>query len=827
VTTETNYTPGQGPAPKKGRGLLYASLTIAALVASSAAITQYAAHRLNYHPALGRPLIGHAYAPWMWFEWQWTYYRTARATWAICYTAFFLTFMVIMLAFVFTRGSKRSAKKQEGIYGTAHWATKKEIEATTLIPREGEKGAGVYVGGWTAPDGTFHYLRHDGPEHVAGIAPTRSGKGVGLVVPTLLSWPASCVVNDPKLELWSMTAGWRSKHANNRCLLFNPGSEHPDAVSYNPLEEIRLGTAKEVGDTQNIVTMIVDPDGKGLGDHWTKTAHAFLTGVVMHMKYKNRHALATFYCQTIARRAAMAGQSFAASYEAADSRKGRRLTDAEEKELGDGIVDAAIRVFYAARDGGSWDVLGDREQAAVKLYLSASDDQFIGEYMQWVDNGSRWKQCNDRERANLVGFAAKSDDEQRAELVERNRVRVPVALPDITRALADPRRPINDLYAEMLENRHDVFGMYAGGEDELKHPGQHPIVASSAAAMLNRPEEERGSVLSTANSYLSLYDDPVVAKNVRRSDFKISDLMNSDTPVTLYLACREEDKDRMKPLIRLMLNQILRVLLRPQLQYVEGRQLPPHKHRLLLLIDEFPSLGKLEIMEDALSYIAGYGIKAYLIMQDVAQLWSNKAYGRDESILSNCHIRVAYAPNKIETAEWLSKQTGKMTVNMEKYTESGNRYGAILGSTSRSWEATGRELLTPDEAMRLRAPQKDGQGRITEAGDLLVFVAGHAPIQGQQSLYFRDPRFLERMKIAPPETSDSHNLIAHAPKSGVRHPPAKLVPGPVFGTDGKGGVQSVADAWKSADAGVVSADVDSHAVTRPMAVFKLEEGDNL
>jgi type IV secretion system protein VirD4 len=152
-------------------------------------------------------------------------------------------------------------------------------------------------------------------------------------------------------------------------------------------------------------------------------------------------------------------------------------------------------------------------------------------------------------------------------------------------------------------------------------------------------------------SFLSLYRDPLIARNVSRSDFAIRDLMNHIRPVTLYLIVRAEDKDRLKPLMRLIINQMMRVLLRPEITYEDGRPKMPHKHRLLLMLDEFPSYGKLEVFQEALAYIAGYGIKAYLIMQDIAQLWG--AYGRDESIISNCHLRVAYAPNKIETAEWL------------------------------------------------------------------------------------------------------------------------------------------------------------------------------
>ena len=69
--------------------------------------------------------------------------------------------------------------------------------------------------------------------------------------------------------------------------------------------------------------------------------------------------------------------------------------------------------------------------------------------------------------------------------------------------------------------------------------------------MMNRPEQERGSVLSSAMSYLMLYRDPLVATNTERGDFSIEDLMNNESPVSLYLVVRPADKDRLKPLMRL------------------------------------------------------------------------------------------------------------------------------------------------------------------------------------------------------------------------------------------------------------------------------------
>ena len=171
------------------------------------------------------------------------------------------------------------------------------------------------------------------------------------------------------------------------------------------------------------------------------------------------------------------------------------------------------------------------------------------------------------------------------------------------------------------------------------------------------------------------------------------------------------------------------------------------------MLDEFPTLGRLDVFEGALAFIRGYGIKAYIIVQDVQQLY--KAYSNFESIISNCHIRLAYAPNKLETAEWLSKMTGQTTVIKEQISTSGKRFGAGgLGQVSRSYQEVQRPLMTSDEIMRLPGPAKDNDGDILEPGEMLIFVAGHPVIRGRQILYFLDPTFSKRSQIPPPETSD-------------------------------------------------------------------------
>src|SRR4029078_11020229 len=146
--------------------------------------------------------------------------------------------------------------------------------------------------------------------------------------------------------------------------------------------------------------------------------------------------------------------------------------------------------------------------------------------------------------------------------------------------------------------------------------------------MLGRPPEEAGSVLSTAKSYLALYRDPVIAQNTSTSDFRLRDLMHADAPVALYLVTQPTDKDRLRPLVRALVNMTLRALA-DRLDFENGQPKARYKHRLLLMLDEFVAMRRLPILQESLAFIAGYGIKAYLICQDIEQLKRDERYGVD------------------------------------------------------------------------------------------------------------------------------------------------------------------------------------------------------
>jgi type IV secretion system protein VirD4 len=335
----------------------------------------------------------------------------------------------------------------------------------------------------------------------------------------------------------------------------------------------------------------------------------------------------------------------------------------------------------------------------------------------------------------------------------------PATLYDLSCMLADESRTITQLFEEMIQMDHAALlkGLFPDSPDTKNDYGQkaHVFIASSAREMLNKADNEASGVVSTALTNLALYRDPVVALNTAACDFRIHDLMNHDSPVNLYLVISPADIDRMRPLLRLMVDMIVRRVC-ARMEFADGSSKASYKHRLLLLLDEFTSLGKLLIMEKALAYIAGYGGKVYLIVQDITQL--NGVYGKENALMANCHVRIAYAPNTIETAKTLSDMTGKTTVVEEKVSLSGSRSGHLKNASVNVTE-TARPLLTPDECMRLPGPEKDSQGRVTKPGDLLIFTAGQSPIYGRQILYFFDPVFSVRSKMPAPERSDSLHAL--------------------------------------------------------------------
>ncbi len=552
--------------------------------------TQWAAAHLAYQPELGAPwaAIGGIpiYHPWSLFVWWYHFDAYAPHVFGRAGMIAGASGFVGCGAAVF--GSLWRSRQRQNVttYGSARWASQRDIKAAGLF-----SDAGVFLGRLDA-----QYLRHDGPEHVMAFAPTRSGKGVGLVVPTLLGWSGSAVIHDIKGENWQLTAGWRARFSH--CLLFNPTDAH--SARYNPLLEVRRGV-DEVRDVQNIADILVDPEGAlDRRNHWEKTSHSLLVGAILHVLYSQ-----------------------------------------EEKTL-----------------------------ASVATVLS------------------------------------------------------------------DPQRTFAATLDVMMTTNHL-------GTPEA--PAVHPVVASSARELLNKSENERSGVLSTAMSFLGLYRDPTVAAVTAASDWRIADLVEGKHPISLYLVVPPSDISRTKPLIRLVLNQIGRRL--TEHLHAEGQ---PGRHRLLMMLDEFPALGRLDFFETSLAFLAGYGVRAFLIAQSLNQI--EKAYGDHNAILDNCHVRVAFATNDERTAKRISDALGTATEQRAMRNYAGHRLAPWLAHVMVSRQETARALLTPGEVMQLPPT------------DELVFVAGHPPVRAQKLRYFEDGNFQSRILPAPELDENGYSDLPPARK---------------------------------------------------------------
>ncbi|HEX3905181.1 MAG TPA: IncP-type conjugal transfer protein TraG [Polyangia bacterium] len=591
-----------------------------------AASTQYVAATLGFHRQLGAPLTTVAgvrvYPPWAWLEWDERLHRFAPRAFAIASVVTYGALLVIVASLVALAAVGNRRSRESTSHGSARWGTTAELRRGGMLGSDGivlcqtsearfssvldDKGALKWK--MRRPG---QLVRHEGPEHVFVFAPTRSGKGIGIVMPTLFAWGQSALIYDIKKELWSLTAGYRRKFSY--CWRFEPTA--PDSVRFNPLFEIRRGD-NEVRDAQVIADILVDPDGAGTKwDHWQTTAHALLVGAILH-------------------------------------------------------------VLYAESD------------------------------------------------KSLTGVGA---------------------------FLASPERSQVQTLQRMLRTNH-------------LPSGPHPVVAQVARSMLNKADNELSGVVSTATSYLDLFRDPLVGRATSASDFRIADLMNLDHPVSLYLVVPPSDLSRLRRVIRLILNQVgQRLTERMEFAPASPPRRPPflaalqealaskgpdamrgavplspnrgYRHRLLLLVDEFTSLGKLDFFENQLAFCAGYGLKCFMVAQSLNQL--QKTYGEKNSILDNSHIRVTYAANDEITARRISDLVGQATLTKRQRSFSAPK---LLGgrSVSESEQEFARPLLTADEVLRL------------PYDEAILLVSGMAPYRGKKLMYYLDPRFSARAILPPP-----------------------------------------------------------------------------
>jgi len=205
---------------------------------------------------------------------------------AFGYAAMLVVGILLMIALAVKSAYQQRPKEIPDVYGDARFMNEQELKRSALLVSRQRPGAdGVYIGAWKDGKGRTQYLRDVSNRHVMICGPTRSGKSVSCILPTLLEYRGATIVNDIKGELLAQTGPWRAINVGP-VIRWEPGALTGSA-SWNPLLDVRLRTPHEIADAQNIGLMLIDIRGHGLDrlDHWGKAAVPLLSALVLYELY--------------------------------------------------------------------------------------------------------------------------------------------------------------------------------------------------------------------------------------------------------------------------------------------------------------------------------------------------------------------------------------------------------------------------------------------------------------------------------------------------------------------------------------------------------------
>lgn len=238
----------------------------------------------------------------------------------------------------------------------------------------------------------------------------------------------------------------------------------------------------------------------------------------------------------------------------------------------------------------------------------------------------------------------------------------------------------------------------------------------------------QGSILASMQEPLSIFNDPVIADITSANDFDFRALRKKR--MTLYVGIQMGDMARFERLNNLFFSQLIAE---------NTKELPSQnkdlKHQVLLLMDEFTSLGNISIFEKGVAYIAGYNVRVLLIFQNMAQL--NAAYTENgaRSLATNIACQIMYTPADIRDAEEFSKIIGYETYKAKSTSKGGSK----SGRQSVSMSDQQRAVLLPQELMEM------------PASECIINLRGFPKIRGEKIVYYKDPTFLSRLDCPIPE----------------------------------------------------------------------------
>jgi type IV secretion system protein VirD4 len=264
---------------------------------------------------------------------------------------------------------------------------------------------------------------------------------------------------------------------------------------------------------------------------------------------------------------------------------------------------------------------------------------------------------------------------------------------------------------------------------EGRKQGHHPLswqCVSSIYEVIDLAPQTASGIRKEFTSKLSLWLNPLLDAATSGNDFDLRELRKK--PISIYVGVTPDNLDRIRPVLSLFFQQTIGL---------QTRELPEHnpllKHQLLLLLDEFTSLGRVPIIETACAFLPGYNVRILLVLQTPSQLRS--VYGRDgaDTILKTLAARILFAPKDFADAQEISNELGATTVKGKSHSRS-------------VWGGKGQSTTESEQRRMLLLPQE-----VKEIGELkeIIIYEGIRPIMAEKIIYYRDKNFKNRL-LPPP-----------------------------------------------------------------------------
>lgn len=240
-------------------------------------------------------------------------------------------------------------------------------------------------------------------------------------------------------------------------------------------------------------------------------------------------------------------------------------------------------------------------------------------------------------------------------------------------------------------------------------------------------EQTFSSVIATMQSPLQQFLSPVLAAATNATDIDVLSLRKR--PTTLYVILPTNKLDESSKLLNVFFSSLIGNNLGKQL----GEE-PDLKYQMLLMMDEFTAMGRVDVWAKRISISASYGVRDLCIIQSRAQLRGTYGDNDAQNFITNHGAQIVFAPREQSDANEYSEMLGYKTMRKEHRSTSRGR-GSNQVSTSFTEEK--RALFLPQEIKEL------------PADDELIFYEGCKPIRAKKNWYFRDKQLKQRASLAP------------------------------------------------------------------------------